>query len=79
MGTLRFKCRFCLIAILWIAGGVAIEERKFKDLFHKKAKLRMLLVESPDEPRLERWLFDKPDFVFTGWDIISYRRTLCLL
>ncbi|GFR05975.1 uncharacterized protein TNCT_668851 [Trichonephila clavata] len=68
----------CLIAILWIAGGVAIEERKFKDLFHKKAKLRMLLVESPDEPRLERWLFDKPDFVFTGWDIISYRRNTVL-
>ncbi|GFR18192.1 uncharacterized protein TNCT_129231 [Trichonephila clavata] len=64
----------CLVAVLWIAGGVTVADQKFKESFHRKSKLRMFLDATPTEPRLERWLFDKPDFVFNGWGILPYRR-----
>ncbi|GFU33644.1 uncharacterized protein NPIL_113541 [Nephila pilipes] len=65
----------CFVAILWIAGRVTVMDQKFKGSFHRKAKLRMFLATTPEEPRLERWLFDKPNFVFNGWDILPYRRS----
>ncbi|GFU71865.1 uncharacterized protein TNCV_1628061 [Trichonephila clavipes] len=64
----------CLVSVLWIAGGVTVADQKFKESFHRKSKLRMFLDVIPTEPRLERWLFDKPDFVFNGWGILPYRR-----
>ncbi|GFU71876.1 uncharacterized protein TNCV_1628171 [Trichonephila clavipes] len=64
----------CLVSVLWIAGGVMVADQKFKESFHRKSKLRMFLDAIPTEPRLERWLFDKPDFVFNGWGILPYRR-----
>ncbi|GFT99483.1 uncharacterized protein NPIL_593431 [Nephila pilipes] len=67
-----------LIAILWIAGGVPIALDTFKDEFFKTAHHKMLLSSLPEEPKLEKWLFHKPDFVFTGCDIFSYRRSSIL-
>ncbi|GFR05972.1 hypothetical protein TNCT_668841 [Trichonephila clavata] len=64
----------CLVAVLWIAGEVTVTDQKFKESFHRKSKLRMFLDVTPTEPRLERWLFDKADFVFNGWGILPYQR-----
>ncbi|GFU33649.1 uncharacterized protein NPIL_113571 [Nephila pilipes] len=68
------NCLACVITIVLFAEGVTTEECRFKDAFHKKSKLRMLLIAGPEEPRLGRWLLDKPDFVFTGWNILPYKR-----
>ncbi|GFU71877.1 uncharacterized protein TNCV_1628181 [Trichonephila clavipes] len=65
----------CLIIMLWTAGGIPIQERRFKDVFYQKSQSRMICTGYPKEPRVERWLLDKPDFVFTGWGILSYRRS----
>ncbi|GFT10281.1 uncharacterized protein NPIL_699161 [Nephila pilipes] len=67
-----------ITGILWIAGGVPILLDKFKNEYFKKAHRKMLLTPLPEEPKLEKWLFDKPDFVFTGCDIFSYRRSSLL-
>ncbi|GFR18193.1 uncharacterized protein TNCT_129241 [Trichonephila clavata] len=65
----------CLIIMLWTAGGIPIQERRFKDVFYQKAQSRMICTGYPKENRVERWLFDKPDFAFSGCGILSYRRS----
>ncbi|GFU71873.1 uncharacterized protein TNCV_1628141 [Trichonephila clavipes] len=54
-----------LTAILWIAGGVPLALDRLKDEYFKKAHQKMLIVPIPEEPKLEKWLFDRPDFVLT--------------
>ncbi|GFU71854.1 hypothetical protein TNCV_1627951 [Trichonephila clavipes] len=61
--------------MLWTAGGIPIQERRFKDVFYQKAQSRMICAGYLKENRVERWLFDKPDFIFTGCGILSYRRS----
>ncbi|GFU42474.1 uncharacterized protein NPIL_433961 [Nephila pilipes] len=65
----------CIVIIMWTSGGIPLEELKFRDIFYKKLQSRMFSVGNPEEPWLVRWLFDKPEFVFTGWNILSYRRS----
>ncbi|GFR05966.1 uncharacterized protein TNCT_668821 [Trichonephila clavata] len=67
-----------LTAILWIAGGVPLALGRLKDEYFKKAYHKMLLVPIPEELKLEKWLLDRPDFVFTGCNIFSYRRNSLL-
>ncbi|GBM43393.1 hypothetical protein AVEN_264612-1 [Araneus ventricosus] len=64
----------CLVFILWIAGRIPLEESRFKEAFHTKVKQRMIVVKTPEKLTFEKWLLSKPDFVFSGWDIFSYRR-----
>ncbi|GFR05978.1 uncharacterized protein TNCT_668871 [Trichonephila clavata] len=61
--------------MLWMAGETTIKERRFREIFYQKAQSKMLSAGNAEEPRIERWLLDKPEFVFTGWDIVSYRRS----
>ncbi|GFR05980.1 uncharacterized protein TNCT_668891 [Trichonephila clavata] len=67
-----------LTAILWIAGGVPLALGRLKDEYFKKAHQKMLLVPIPEEPKLEKWLLDRQDFVFNGCNIFSYRRNSLL-
>ncbi|GIY63333.1 uncharacterized protein CDAR_272541 [Caerostris darwini] len=64
-----------LMFTLWFAGGIPIVENKFKDIFHKKMCQRMLFNGSLEDYRIEKWSIAKSDFVFTGCNIISYRRS----
>ncbi|GIY29866.1 uncharacterized protein CEXT_710481 [Caerostris extrusa] len=68
----------CLTATLWVAGGVSNQFQKLKEAFHKKEKLRLLNVTSLDEPTLKKGYFEETDFVFTGCDIIFYKRSTIL-
>ncbi|GFT44025.1 uncharacterized protein NPIL_96671 [Nephila pilipes] len=70
-----FNSSGCLFLIIWTAAEVPIKERKFKEVFHQKAQSRIFSSETPEDFRIERWLLDKPDFVFTGVNIVSYRRS----
>ncbi|GFR18189.1 uncharacterized protein TNCT_129211 [Trichonephila clavata] len=67
-----------LTAILWIAGGVPLALDRLKKEYFKKAHQKMLIAPIPEEPKLEKWLFDSPDFILTGCNIFSYRRNSLL-
>ncbi|GBM45614.1 hypothetical protein AVEN_86550-1 [Araneus ventricosus] len=64
-----------LVLTLWIAGYVPIEDSRFKEEFYKKMKMRMLLLGLSEEMELEKWIITRPEFAFTGWNILSYRRS----
>ncbi|GBN94464.1 hypothetical protein AVEN_147356-1 [Araneus ventricosus] len=64
----------CLVFILWMAGKVNIEDQIFKEAFHTKVKQRMIVVKTHEKFQSEKLLLAKPDFVFTGWNVFSYRR-----
>ncbi|GFU33642.1 uncharacterized protein NPIL_113531 [Nephila pilipes] len=64
----------CLILFLWVAGEIPINDRKFREIFFQKTQNRIFSTETPEELRMEKWLLDKPEFVLTGWDILSFRR-----
>ncbi|KAF8787280.1 hypothetical protein HNY73_008895 [Argiope bruennichi] len=68
----------CLLTTFWIAGSIPIELKEFKDAYYRKACLRMLKARIPEESRLERWVFDTPDFVLTGFGVFSYTRSSLL-
>ncbi|KAF8787282.1 hypothetical protein HNY73_008897 [Argiope bruennichi] len=68
----------CLLTVFWVAGGISIELKEFKDAYYNKACARMLKSGIPEEPRMERWVLDKPDFVLTGYGIFSYTRNTLL-
>ncbi|GFU33646.1 uncharacterized protein NPIL_113551 [Nephila pilipes] len=65
----------CLIIFLWVAGEIPINDRKFREIFFQKTQNRIFSTETPEELRMEKWSLDKPDFVLTGWDILSFRRS----
>ncbi|GIX82930.1 uncharacterized protein CDAR_209841 [Caerostris darwini] len=65
----------CLVSLLWIAGDVPVEDRKFKKAFQKKLNLRSHDLGNFEKCECEKLLLLKKDFVFTGWDILSYRRS----
>ncbi|GFS56943.1 uncharacterized protein NPIL_395681 [Nephila pilipes] len=65
----------CLMGILWFAGGVPFELKKLKKSFYKKAQLRLIFVRPSKEPQCKREIMEKPDFVFMGCDILSYKRS----
>ncbi|GIY58120.1 uncharacterized protein CDAR_431821 [Caerostris darwini] len=67
-----------MAAVLWVAGQVPIQLQKLKESFYEKAHLRLISVCDLDEPQFKRELLEKPDFVLTGCDIISLRRSTVL-
>ncbi|GFS46020.1 uncharacterized protein NPIL_73061 [Nephila pilipes] len=65
----------CLTFLLWIASCVPIQMQKLKEAFYKKAHLRLITYRDLGEPQLKTELFQKPDFTFTGWDLIPFKRS----
>ncbi|GFX52760.1 uncharacterized protein TNCV_2922021 [Trichonephila clavipes] len=63
-----------LIVILWVAGGLPVEQDKLKNAFYKRAHCRYLIVLSSEEQQFKREILDKPDFVLNGCNIFSYTR-----
>ncbi|GIY05926.1 uncharacterized protein CEXT_419561 [Caerostris extrusa] len=83
--SLKIKSTFQLVsaflsttAILWVAGGLAIEDSKFKEMFHRKIHLRMLYCGTTKEKDLGRNLSEEPSFALTGCNILPYRRSMIL-
>ncbi|GFY46732.1 uncharacterized protein TNIN_294541 [Trichonephila inaurata madagascariensis] len=75
MGWLGITSFLCLIVPLWTAGTLPVELNKLKDEFYEKAYLRWISFKFPSEQNSRKEILDKPDFAFTGCDIISYRRS----
>ncbi|GFR13686.1 uncharacterized protein TNCT_716401 [Trichonephila clavata] len=67
-----------LIVVLWVAGGLPIEQNKLKNAFYKRTHSRFLIVLSSEEPQCKREILDKPNFVFSGCKIFSYTRSSIL-
>ncbi|GIY31007.1 uncharacterized protein CDAR_273631 [Caerostris darwini] len=67
-----------MTAVLWMAGQVPIQLQKLKESFYEKAHLRLISVCDLNEPQYKKELLEKPDFVLTGCDIISLRRSTIL-
>ncbi|GFQ80220.1 uncharacterized protein TNCT_119311 [Trichonephila clavata] len=68
-------------SILWAAGTVSIEMRKFKEIFHYKTHLKLLCKYSEEQLHLKMDLMNEPDFLLTGWNVIHLGRStiLCLI
>ncbi|GFQ64196.1 uncharacterized protein TNCT_213401 [Trichonephila clavata] len=67
-----------LTVILWIAGTLPVELNKLKDTFYEKAYLRCISFGFLLEPNFRREILDKPEFVFTGSDVLHYRKSSVL-
>ncbi|GFT19415.1 uncharacterized protein NPIL_408941 [Nephila pilipes] len=68
----------CVVSILWVAGAVPIEMNKFKETFHGKTHVRLLYYNTNDELYLKREVVNEPDFVLTGCEIVSFKRSTIL-
>ncbi|GFY75500.1 uncharacterized protein TNIN_244231 [Trichonephila inaurata madagascariensis] len=68
----------CIVTTLWVAGSVPIQMSRFKEVFHQVTRERLLYYHTTDELHLKMDLFHEPEFVFTGCNIISYRRNTIL-
>ncbi|GFU33343.1 uncharacterized protein NPIL_173901 [Nephila pilipes] len=67
-----------LIAVLWTAGGLPVEQHKLKGAFYKKVHIRFLMLRCSEEPQCKREILDKPEFVLNGCNIFSYTRSSIL-
>ncbi|GBO09901.1 hypothetical protein AVEN_257779-1, partial [Araneus ventricosus] len=67
-----------LLACLWAAGGLPIEEDRFKDTFRRKTKQRLQLVNGKNERYIQYQILEKPTFVLSGCEIIYFRRSSIL-
>ncbi|GFU33337.1 uncharacterized protein NPIL_173841 [Nephila pilipes] len=67
-----------LIAVLWSAGLLPVEQHKLKEAFYKKVHLRFLMLPCLDEIQCKREILDKPDFVLNGCNILFYKRSSIL-
>ncbi|GFT33497.1 uncharacterized protein NPIL_668891 [Nephila pilipes] len=71
----------CVAATLWIAGLVPIEMNTFKNSFYQKVHERLLhhqAVVGLEELHLKTDLFNEPEFVLTGCDILPLKRSTML-
>ncbi|GIY21861.1 uncharacterized protein CDAR_430861 [Caerostris darwini] len=68
----------CVTAVFWSAGSVPVALNKLNRTFCEKANSRLLLFRTSEGRKLKRELFEKPEFVLTGWDVIVYRRSSIL-
>ncbi|GFW71410.1 uncharacterized protein TNCV_538281 [Trichonephila clavipes] len=69
---------FCVISVLWVAGDIPVELNAFKETFYQKTHQRLLFFNIRDELFLKRDLFNEPEFVFSGCEMISFRRSTIL-
>lgn len=67
-----------LTAVIWSAGRVPIEIKQLRDAFCKKIECRVLLGLESEDLKLERWLYDIPEFVLIGGDVLHFRRSMIL-
>ncbi|GFT33487.1 uncharacterized protein NPIL_668841 [Nephila pilipes] len=68
----------CVVVTLWIAGRVPIEMNRFKNSFYQKVHERLLhhhAVIGLEELHLKTDLFNEPDFVLTGCNILPLKRS----
>ncbi|GFT27527.1 uncharacterized protein NPIL_580451 [Nephila pilipes] len=70
----------CVLTTLWVAGSVSIEMNRFKEAFHQTTHERLLYYHETEreEIHLKMDLFSEPDFVLTGYNILSFRRNTIL-
>ncbi|KAF8787985.1 hypothetical protein HNY73_009528 [Argiope bruennichi] len=68
----------CLTAVLWTTSGLPVQLQKFKEAYNKKEHLRMIEFNILEEPQVRRELFEKPEFVLSGCDMIFFRRSTVL-
>ncbi|GBM72062.1 hypothetical protein AVEN_108213-1 [Araneus ventricosus] len=62
-----------MIGTLWTAGGIPVDLNRLKESFYRKAHSRYI-THQVEELHIKRELLEKPDFVLSGCDIVSYRR-----
>ncbi|GFW19008.1 uncharacterized protein TNCV_165211 [Trichonephila clavipes] len=67
-----------LIVVIWVPGGLPMEQNKLKNAFYKRAHSRFLMALSSKEPQCKREILDKPNFAFRGCNIFSYTRNSVL-
>ncbi|GFT33491.1 uncharacterized protein NPIL_668861 [Nephila pilipes] len=68
----------CIITALWVAGSVPVEMSRFKEAFHQTTHERLLYYHTTEELHLKMDLFNEPDFVLTGCNILPFRRSTIL-
>ncbi|GFY46998.1 uncharacterized protein TNIN_11311 [Trichonephila inaurata madagascariensis] len=68
----------CVVTSVWVAGSIPIAISRFKEVFHQTTHDRLLYHHTTEELHLKTDLFHEPDFVLTGCNIISYRRSTIL-
>ncbi|GFQ67264.1 uncharacterized protein TNCT_133641 [Trichonephila clavata] len=68
----------CLVGTLWAAGTLPVELNNLKETFYEKAYLRQIFFGFYKEQNLKREILEKPDFVFSGCDILFYKRSSIL-
>ncbi|GFR19620.1 uncharacterized protein TNCT_56801 [Trichonephila clavata] len=68
----------CLVGTLWVAGALPVELNNLKGTFYEKVYLRCIFFGFHKEQSLWREILEKPDFVFSGCDILFYKRSSIL-
>ncbi|GFY51964.1 uncharacterized protein TNIN_486071, partial [Trichonephila inaurata madagascariensis] len=68
----------CVMSILWVAGALPVELNKFKETYHSKTHARLLHYHTKGKLYLKWEVVNEPDFVLTGCEIISYKRSTIL-
>ncbi|GFR13690.1 uncharacterized protein TNCT_716431 [Trichonephila clavata] len=69
---------YCLFFMLWIASGIFVQMKKLKREFCEKVRARLLHNGNLREIQPKGKLFGQSEFVFTGCDIILYKRSTLL-
>ncbi|GFQ92712.1 uncharacterized protein TNCT_669551 [Trichonephila clavata] len=68
----------CLFFMLWISSGVPVQMKKLKHAFSEKVRARLLYNRNLREIQPKGKLFGQSEFIFTGCDIILYKRSTLL-
>ncbi|GFQ78485.1 uncharacterized protein TNCT_615951 [Trichonephila clavata] len=68
----------CTVSIICVAGSVPIELDRFKETFHQKSHQRLIFFCNWEELLLKLDLFNEPNLVLSGWQVISFRKSTIL-
>ncbi|GFR19179.1 uncharacterized protein TNCT_3441 [Trichonephila clavata] len=68
-----------VVCILWVAGALPIAMNKFKETFYSKTHARLLYYHSKDELYLKGEVINEPDFILTGCEMVSFKRSTILV
>ncbi|GFY76006.1 uncharacterized protein TNIN_213431 [Trichonephila inaurata madagascariensis] len=60
----------CIIVVLWVAGGLPVEQHKLKGAYYKRAHSRFLIVMTSEKPQYKKEILDKPDFELNGLAVL---------
>ncbi|GFS53594.1 uncharacterized protein TNIN_279451 [Trichonephila inaurata madagascariensis] len=67
-----------LIILLWVAGGLPVEQNKLNGAFYKRTHSRFLIVLTSEEQQCKREMLDKTIVVLNGCSTFSYTRSSIL-